>query len=524
MKLPPFRFSGPAGVERWAALSVMLALFIVGLLSWLRYEQNSFLQSTTRHWEEFRQARIELAKGFLHASLGEAPNSPFSREDGVALLGQAVASFERTVSGLDAIEAGEVRRFHRSTDEFLGKLADWRQAPDSPARMVALRIAFGDLERQTDRLDTAAQRQIKDFIARGERTFALVLIGSLLALGVIIAIVFHEERKQRRLRASGEAAERALRESEERFRLLFEEAPIPLGLVSPEGTQVALNSRFIKAFGYNQADIPDIETWWRLAYPDPDYRAQAMENWNAATARASAEGGEIDGGEYRIACKDGTTRVMLISGIVLRDGMLAAFFDVTERDRAARAIEASETMLKQAQRLGRIGSWHWNVRADLPVWSEEMYRILGRDPALGPTSFAEASRHFSVESWARLSEAVKMTLTAGVPYSCDVEVVRPDGSQRWITSQGEAVRDTSGKIAELSGTVQDITERKSAEEELRRRNEELEQFNQASVGRELEMIELKRRINALSRELGREAPFDLSFVDGPIPATGSPAP
>jgi hypothetical protein len=61
--------------------------------------------------------------------------------------------------------------------------------------------------------------------------------------------------------------------------------------------------------------------------------------------------------------------------------------------------------------------------------------------------------------------------------------------------------------------VRDITERKAAENELHRRNEELERFNRATVGRELDMVELKKRINALSRELGHAAPFQLDFLD-----------
>jgi hypothetical protein len=59
----------------------------------------------------------------------------------------------------------------------------------------------------------------------------------------------------------------------------------------------------------------------------------------------------------------------------------------------------------------------------------------------------------------------------------------------------------------------DITARRRAEEDLKLRNDELEQFSQASIGRERQMVALKRQVNDLSRELGREPPFDLSFTD-----------
>jgi hypothetical protein len=59
----------------------------------------------------------------------------------------------------------------------------------------------------------------------------------------------------------------------------------------------------------------------------------------------------------------------------------------------------------------------------------------------------------------------------------------------------------------------DITARKVAEAALRERNEELERFNRATVGRELDMIALKREVNALAQELGRPPPYDLSALD-----------
>lgn len=70
--------------------------------------------------------------------------------------------------------------------------------------------------------------------------------------------------------------------------------------------------------------------------------------------------------------------------------------------------------------------------------------------------------------------------------------------------------------------IRDITARKSTEDTLRRQNAELDRFNRAAVGRELDMIELKRRINALSRELGREPPYPLGFLEADDGKPGAP--
>jgi PAS domain S-box-containing protein len=89
--------------------------------------------------------------------------------------------------------------------------------------------------------------------------------------------------------------------------------------------------------------------------------------------------------------------------------------------------------------------------------------------------------------------------------------LRRDGISIDVEVHGR-VFDYQGKPAVI-GLILDITSRKRAEEELRARNEELERFNQAMIGREIDMIELKQRINALSSELGRAAPYDLSFLN-----------
>jgi len=179
---------------------------------------------------------------------------------------------------------------------------------------------------------------------------------------------------------------------------------------------------------------------------------------------------------------------------------------------ARQAAERAAAELGEAQRLSGIGNWRWDVVKDVHTWSEEIYRIYGRDPALPPAAYPEVSQYFTPQSWAALAAAVERGIAAGRPYECDAEVLRPDGDHRWITARGEALRDAAGKVIVLCGTVQDITERKLAADELMRRNAELERFDHAAVGREVVMIRLKRQVNALAQELGRAPPYDLAFA------------
>ncbi|WP_260293130.1 PAS domain-containing protein [Sedimenticola hydrogenitrophicus] len=100
------------------------------------------------------------------------------------------------------------------------------------------------------------------------------------------------------------------------------------------------------------------------------------------------------------------------------------------------------------------------------------------------------------------------------------EVISVAGSERFFHTGKGPLRDERGEVMGLYGVSRDITERKDFEvtlqrqtEELAQRNEELERFNRATVGRELDMIELKRQINTLSRQLGQEPPYPLNFLD-----------
>ncbi len=138
--------------------------------------------------------------------------------------------------------------------------------------------------------------------------------------------------------------------------------------------------------------------------------------------------------------------------------------DITERKRATAALKESEAVLRKAQRMARIGHWKRDLRGGVAVWSAEIYRIFGRDPALPAPTHDEMSHYFTPASWTRLWAAIQAALKDGTPYDVDAEIVRADGSRRWLNSHGEIERDDSGAIVVLNGMVQDITERKVAEQ------------------------------------------------------------
>jgi PAS domain S-box-containing protein len=93
--------------------------------------------------------------------------------------------------------------------------------------------------------------------------------------------------------------EEELRESENRFRKVVEQAPIAMAIVSMDGVIEFINHKAVKVFGYRLEDIPNMDKWWLLAYPNEDYRKEVVAEWTVRVQKALTESREIIGNEYR---------------------------------------------------------------------------------------------------------------------------------------------------------------------------------------------------------------------------------
>jgi CHASE3 domain sensor protein len=126
--------------------------------------------------------------------------------------------------------------------------------------------------------------------------------------------------------------------------------------------------------------------------------------------------------------------------------------DLQERRRAEEALRRREAELREAQRVAGAGSWEWDVQTDKMTWSEELYHIAGRNPAEPAPIYKEHPKTYTPESFARLEHAVEVALQTGANYELDLEMVRPDGTTRWVAARGEAVPDATGRISKLRGS------------------------------------------------------------------------
>jgi PAS domain S-box-containing protein len=145
-------------------------------------------------------------------------------------------------------------------------------------------------------------------------------------------------------------AEKALASSEAKLRLTLDHVPVPMA-ISEEGAGITfLNREFIRNFGYTLEDIPTVERWAELVYPDPDYRRETMETWDAAVAASRQRGGAVAPMEFRVVRKDGETRDVVFNAIAIDGLLIVGLLDITDRKRA----EAELAGIREAERLAEV--------------------------------------------------------------------------------------------------------------------------------------------------------------------------
>lgn len=138
-----------------------------------------------------------------------------------------------------------------------------------------------------------------------------------------------------------------------------------------------------------------------------------------------------------------------------------------ERIQAEEELRKSEDLLKRTQAVGHVGSWVWNLNKGGMFWSDESYRILGYSPNKVDPSYELFFNRTHPDDRDLVSNAVEKALHEKVPYNFDFRIITEGGLERVVNGQGDVASDASGRPVQLLGTIQDITERKQAEEALR---------------------------------------------------------
>ncbi len=258
-------------------------------------------------------------------------------------------------------------------------------------------------------------------------------------------------------------AEEELRREKTFTEAVIDSLPDIFCVIKPTGQFLHWGRNPERILGYSNGDTCSMESAVDIVAKE-DRALAAVKIQEAFTVGSS----EV---ELRLLHKDGRQIPYLLRGTRATIGndtyLIAIGLDICERKRVEDALRASEAQLREAEQIARLGHCIWNVDMDTAIWSEEMYRITGRDPILKPPRHAECQAIYTAESWTELELAVKHAVRTGEPYDLELEIVRPDGGLRWAHARGIAVSDESGRVIRLRCTLQDITDRKTAERALR---------------------------------------------------------
>ncbi|MFP5213276.1 MAG: PAS domain S-box protein, partial [Acidobacteriota bacterium] len=145
--------------------------------------------------------------------------------------------------------------------------------------------------------------------------------------------------------------------------------------------------------------------------------------------------------------------------------------DITERVRIEKALRDSEARLANAQRIARLGNWEWDIEKDELTWSEEIHNIFGIPPVVIGVTFEAFLEAVHPDDREFVRKTLELVLASGGTCGIDHRIGRRDGSERIVHEQAEVTFDHAGRPVRMTGTIQDITERKHAEELLRRSEE-----------------------------------------------------
>jgi len=159
--------------------------------------------------------------------------------------------------------------------------------------------------------------------------------------------------------------------------------------------------------------------------------------------------------------------VFLPIGVAITFLMAITIFLYRKKRRSEKILTHSEEGLRIAQGIAHIGSWDWNIVDNSEVWSDEQFRIFGYEPGMVAANYDLFLNALHPEDKERVLKSVHDALYNKVPYQVEFRIVRPTQEVRMVYAQGTVYRNSVGKPVRMIGTLQDVTDRKCLEDEIR---------------------------------------------------------
>jgi len=279
-------------------------------------------------------------------------------------------------------------------------------------------------------------------------------------------------------------AEESLRESDKRFRILFEKANDAIFLENERDEIIEVNQRACALLGYSREEL--------LTMKVSDLQAPEIRGGIGSVVRGEME--KHGGATFETVDlhRSGRRIAIEVSNTPISDRgqelVLSIVRDITERKRAEEALRRAEGYLVEAQRLTHTGAWATDAEPKPLYWSEELFRLYGLDSQQGFPTHEQAVQRVHPEDRDRYVQAFHRVIHQKVDSDVEFRTVLPDGTIRYLYGLGHPILSTNGDVVEVVGTTVDITERKCAEEErtrLRQLEADLAHIDRVSILGEL---------------------------------------
>ena len=228
-----------------------------------------------------------------------------------------------------------------------------------------------------------------------------------------------------------------------------------------------------RILGFARETNPTLDLVFDRIHPDDRERMQQLRD------RAAQNGMDLNV-EHRILLPDGTVKYLHAVAHAGRDSFgnleyMGVVTDMTDRKRAdeerqalSRKLEESNARLEESQRVAHLGYWIWNLDTNRVVFSNETCRIYGINQQEDPIDLEAIRELIHPEDRGYVFENAERSVRDKVPIETEHRLIRPSGEIRIVYSRGALTKDAAGRPYEMFGTCQDITERKRAEQALRR--------------------------------------------------------
>jgi PAS domain S-box-containing protein len=271
-------------------------------------------------------------------------------------------------------------------------------------------------------------------------------------------------------------AERALQESEERFRTLANSIPQLAQMARADGFIFWYNQRW---YDYTGTTPEQMEGWGWQSVHDPAVLPAVLSRWRDAIALAQPF--EM---EFPLRGADGTFRNFLNRVVPIKDseGRVVKWFgtntDVDQLKRVEQSLRVTQARLESTLEASSVGTWTWDLASDRLIADDFTARMFSLETPAAAQGLPVAAYLQVVHEEDRADVAGALELAIQNCGAYDIEYrVRRDGAFRWLQARGRVESDAAGHASYFHGAVIDITDRKLSELSLRDKNRQLERSN-----------------------------------------------